>query len=77
MESRLNRIYLAVNIGNETPEIRLDLYDLSGRLMETLHNGSITSGRYEYTPAIKKSGIYFVVFSNNEVKSTKKMVLVR
>jgi hypothetical protein len=63
---------------------RLDVYDLEGRLVRTLWNGTLAAGRYEYSwnshdnnGRAVSSGLYFCRFSSPQYTATQKMMLVK
>jgi hypothetical protein len=59
--------------------IHLAIYDLTGRLVETLVNESQVSGVYgiEWEGKDQASGIYFYRLSTGDTTLTKKMILLR
>jgi hypothetical protein len=60
--------------------VKLNLYDVTGRVVKTLVNGEIKPGYYTMTLEGKDfvSGVYFLRFkAGDEYKSTKKMILVK
>ncbi|MFA5033014.1 MAG: T9SS type A sorting domain-containing protein, partial [bacterium] len=73
------------------PSTLITIYDLTGRLKETVYSGTLTKGNYTFTPNIHKSGIYFVRLStichsdtersegeeSNIITETKKLILVK
>ncbi|MFA5033731.1 MAG: YCF48-related protein [bacterium] len=68
-------------------DIQLTIYDLCGRLKETLYSGTLTKGNYTFTPNIHKSGVYFVTLStichserseeSNIIKQTQKLIILK
>ena len=59
--------------------VKLSLYDLLGREVETLVNEKLNAGTYEVSFDASKlsSGIYFYTFSAGDYKETKRMVLIK
>ncbi|MFA5033145.1 MAG: DUF3160 domain-containing protein [bacterium] len=57
--------------------ILLTIYDLTGRLQNTVYQGTLTKGNYTFTPNIRKSGIYFVRLTTGNCKETKKLILIK
>jgi hypothetical protein len=57
--------------------ISISLYDITGRLAKTIENREQEAGTYRVTASNLKSGIYFVVLSDNGMKTTRKMVLMK
>ncbi len=58
---------------------KLLVYDILGRIVETLINGDITAGRYEvnFDGASLSSGVYFYKLVTNEFTDTQKMLIVK
>ncbi|MDD2891144.1 MAG: T9SS type A sorting domain-containing protein, partial [bacterium] len=71
-----DKIYLSVP-NNYYTNILLTIYDLSGRLQNTLYQGTLSKGNYTFTPNIHKSGIYFVRLNTGNFKETKKFILIK
>lgn len=61
----------------EKANISISLYDITGRLAKKIDNGKQLPGAYRTSISSLNPGIYFVIFSNNGVKTTQKMVLVK
>lgn len=57
--------------------LTLSLFDLSGRLIQTLHSGTLEKGTYTFTPNIKTKGVYFVTLTTSTHKETKKLILMK
>lgn len=59
--------------------ISLKVYDINGRLVETLVNEILNSGSYEYNFKAKNlsSGIYFYRFTSGIYSETKQMLLIK
>ena len=59
--------------------LQLSIYDLRGRLVETLHNGPMNYGyhKYKWNADNFSSGIYFVNMVTNKQKFTKKITLLK
>ncbi|MDD5581921.1 MAG: T9SS type A sorting domain-containing protein [Candidatus Marinimicrobia bacterium] len=67
-----------------TPSVehaQLFIYNLKGQHIATLHNGSLTSGKYSFTwdASSYASGIYFALFKNSKTGhvSIKKLTLLK
>ncbi len=60
-------------------EVRLSVFDMTGREVETLVNGVFPAGTFEadWNPAELSSGIYFYTLKTNGFTDTKKMILVK
>jgi len=58
---------------------RLDIFDATGRRVETLVDGPMNAGEHQlpWQPVKLSSGIYFARFSANGQTATKRMVLLR
>ena len=63
----------------ETQEITLQVFNLQGREVETLLNGSMKAGYHSITWNADKhaSGVYFVKMITNEYISTQKLILMK
>ncbi len=59
--------------------VNISVYDISGRKVETLVNGSHNTGLYEvqWDAAKYSSGVYFYTITTSEFIDTKKMLLVK
>lgn len=60
-------------------KVTLEVFDITGRLVETLHSGNLTAGghRFLWTPMHTASGMYFVRARTDELKQTIKIVLLK
>lgn len=63
----------------EKGPISVDIYDLSGKKLQTIVSGVLTPGRYKYIfdATHLPSGIYFLRFRFNNFNETKKLVLIK
>ena len=61
----------------ETADVKLSIYDINGRLVETLQEGSLSPGDYSFTfnGSNLASGTYFVHLRTGEAVSIQKMML--
>ena len=59
--------------------VRLEIFDVQGRYIESLQDGVLAPGRYSrsWSGATAGTGVYFARFSAPGVQLTKKMLLVR
>ncbi len=66
------------NIHN-TGNVKLTIYDLTGKEISTLINKSLSSGTYSVTwdGTMHESGVYFYTLEINGYKETKKMLLIK
>jgi len=68
---------------NEDGVVRLSVYDLFGRVVATLVDERLATGRYEVefnienNSVILSSGIYYLILSFNEKRITKKVVYLK
>ncbi|MDD2890333.1 MAG: SBBP repeat-containing protein [bacterium] len=69
-----DKIYLEVP---KSINAELKIYDLSGRIKETVYKGALSKGDYVFTPKVKKNGVYFVTLKTGEYKETKKLILMK
>ena len=63
-----------------TSEIELSIYDVSGRLVETLREGSIETGNHNesWDPGAEiADGIYFIRLSTEEGTITRRAIVIR
>lgn len=60
-------------------KITLNIYDINGKKLEELINGSYSAGSYkaEWNASKYSSGIYFYTIVTNEFTDTKRMILVK
>jgi len=84
-----DKIYLSVP-NNYYTNTLITICDLTGRLQNTLYQGTLPKGNYTFTPNIHKSGIYFVKLTavchsesaaggeeSNTINITKKLILMK
>ena len=57
----------------------LQVYDITGRVVETLVNKRLISGEHEiiWNASNQSSGVYFVRLSNNTFRQTQKLILLK
>jgi hypothetical protein len=69
------------NNGGESIKTRslLQIFDINGRVVETLVNGNLVTGEHEiiWNASGFSSGIYFVRLQSNSFVETQKIVLVK
>ena len=62
----------------ENSRYQIEAFDVTGRKIATVFNGDLTAGRHTFAMPNLRSGVYFfVVKSENGLKSTSKLVYVR
>jgi hypothetical protein len=59
--------------------VNLSVYDVSGRLVQTLINEHRNSGEHRVTfePGFASSGSYFIKLTSDDLTETKKMMLLK
>jgi hypothetical protein len=64
---------------SENGLVKLAVYDISGKLIETLFNGNLNSGVYNinFNASKLSSGTYFYRLEANGQVETRKMILVK
>jgi hypothetical protein len=72
----------ATNIKFDLPEsgnVKLNVYDITGRVVETLVNEKLSAGSYTYdfNPADISSGIYFYKLESENFTYVRKMILIK
>ncbi len=60
IDYRLSTIDLHYSIPKEG-NLNIRIFDIIGRVIETVHSGQISKGTYTYTPKNTKNGIYFAI----------------
>ena len=57
----------------------LEIYDITGQMVETLVNERLLSGKHEiiWNASNQSSGVYFVRLSNSTFQQTKKLILLK
>ena len=57
----------------------LQVFDMNGRLIDSLFDGEIDSGTHEFrwNGNSQPSGVYFIKLSSNDYNQTRKMVLLK
>lgn len=70
---------IPANINGQMQAVRLNVYDVSGKLVSELVNNNFNSGRYEvnFNANNLSSGIYFYTLSAGSFRETKRMMLVK
>lgn len=65
-------------------EVKLEIYDVTGRLVRTLQHGALTAGRHDFVwngddqgGRSVASGVYFYKLSTSDKNATRKMLLIR
>jgi hypothetical protein len=60
-------------------ELNVSVYDMNGRLVETLVNGTMKAGYSQviWNASHETSGVYFIKFESNELTVTEKVVLIK
>jgi hypothetical protein len=63
----------------KSTKVTLKIYDISGRLAETLIDGNIKAGsnRITYDASRLASGVYFYTLKTDKYTETKKMILIK
>ncbi len=55
-------------------EVDIKLYNICGRLQQTIYKGVLTKGGHTFMPDIKRSGIYFAILRTNKFKESLKII---
>ena len=57
----------------------LEIYDITGRVIETLTNEKLLSGKHEivWNASNQSSGVYFARLSNSDFQKTQKLILLK
>jgi hypothetical protein len=62
---------------NNMQNVEIDVFDISGRSIESLHSGNLQVGNHSFNWEAGMSGIYFVVLSSGQGREIRKVVCVR
>ena len=64
---------------NKASEVTLTVFDISGRLVETLHDGTTAAGHHEiaWHGEGVGSGVYFYILNSGSQRHVGKMTLIR
>ncbi len=54
-------------------QVDINVYDVSGRLEQTIYKGILSKGRHTFMPKIKSSGIYFAVLKSSNFNKRIKL----
>ena len=67
------------NIPAEMAKVDINIYDVSGRLVENLHNGIQSKGNHKiiWDASNFPSGIYFVNLKSKHFTETQKVILIK
>ena len=70
---------IPLSVRGEKAEVRLSVYDVSGKEVRTLVNSELAAGVYEYSfdGAGLGSGVYFFKLQSGDFVETRRMVLVK
>ncbi len=70
---------IPANIKYTKSKIELNIYDLTGKLVQCIFKGEIQSGHYEieWNASQYASGVYFYSLKTNGYAETKKMILIK
>lgn len=73
------KIKFEIAAGNQRSEVKLSVFDLSGKLVAALVNQTLRAGTYEYEfdAGNLSSGIYYYELTAGSFKEIKKMVLLK
>ncbi len=55
-------------------EVNIDIYNISGKLQQTIYKGVLNKGGHTFIPNIKTSGVYFVVLKTQKFKDSIKLI---
>ena len=60
-------------------ELNVSVYDMNGRMIETLVNGTMEAGHNQivWNASHETSGVYFIKFESSELTLTEKVVLIK
>ena len=64
---------------NQNSNVRLDIYDVRGSIIESLINRNLTNGSHQYywDASQNSSGVYFVRLMVDGVNKTQKVMLMK
>jgi hypothetical protein len=71
-----NAFTISVEV-KDIQNIEVDIFDISGRRIESLHSGNLKVGVHRFNWESDNSGIYFVVLSSDQGREIRKVVCVR
>ncbi len=59
--------------------VTLNIYDLKGRMIQTLANKELSSGehRFEFSAEGLSSGVYYCILKTNEAAETRKLLIIK
>ncbi len=55
-------------------QVDINVYDVSGKLQQTIYNGILSKGGHTFMPNIKSSGIYFITLQSHNFKKNLKLI---
>ncbi len=60
-------------------KVRIDIYDVTGRLLQTAFNGSLSTGNHEISVNLQQysSGVYIYQLTTDQAVLTKRMTLIK
>jgi hypothetical protein len=66
-------------VGNSQTEININIYDMKGRLIETLFSDYLSIGEYrlKWNAENRSSGIYFVRITSGDFEQIQKITLIK
>ncbi len=55
-------------------QVDINVYDVSGKLEQTIYKGVLSKGGHTFMPNIKSSGVYFVTLQSHNFKQSLKLI---
>ena len=67
------------SLAEDVDDLKLNIYDITGRIVKKLHNGSQNKGEYhiKWNASTYASGIYFISLKTQDYTSVKKIMLIK
>ena len=76
INSTLSKINLKYSIP-QSGYVNLRIFDISGRVVETVQSGQLNKGIYSYNTKQTRSGVYFAVMEYNNKVYKEKFIIVK
>ncbi|MCK4524431.1 T9SS type A sorting domain-containing protein, partial [candidate division WOR-3 bacterium] len=76
INNKLSTIDLQYSIPKDG-NINIRIFDITGRVIETVHSGHISKGKYTYNPKNTKNGIYFAVMEYEGEMYKEKIISIK
>tara|TARA_Y100000746_G_C15395859_1_gene404272 strand:- start:119 stop:1030 length:912 start_codon:yes stop_codon:yes gene_type:complete len=74
-----NSINIDILLGDDFNSVSLEIFDLNGKKIETIHSGQLKKGdmTFKWESGANSSGVYFIIIKNNTLIKSQKITLIK